>query len=134
MARKDKLQQLADDLEQNLDQQEELKAFLLPFQEKEAQIRSELMDTMQKKGWKFARATSGLGFGITQGRKTFAIKEGMAEKAVNWAIKSFPALLTLSSSKLAKVVKPMLELPEFIEEKVGEPYLTVRQSEEADIN
>lgn len=134
MARKDKLQQLTDDLEQNLDQQKELLALLLPFQEKEKEIRSSIITDMVKKGRKAVSTTSGMVFFITQGRKTFAIKEGMAEKAVNWAIKSFPAILTLSSSKLAKVVKPMLELPEFIEEKVGEPYLTVRQSEEADTN
>lgn len=129
MARKDKLQQLADDLEQNLDQQEEFLALLEPFKEKEKQIRADLIDTMQKKGWKFARATSGLGFGITLGRKTFAVKKGLEETALEWAKKNFPSILTLSAPKLAQVIKPMLELPEFIEERMGEPFLTVRQQE-----
>lgn len=134
MARKDKLQQLADDLEKNLDQQEEIIAVLSPYQEKEKEIRAELMDTMQKKGWKFARATSGLGFGITQGRKTFAVKKGMEETALEWAKTNFPSILTLSASKLAQIVKPMLTPPEFIEEKVGDPYLTVRQQEADETN
>lgn len=120
---------MADDLEQNLDQQEEFLALLEPFKEKEKQIRVDLIDTMQKKGWKFARATSGLGFGITLGRKTFAVKKGLEETALEWAKKNFPSILTLSAPKLAQVVKPMLELPEFIEERVGEPFLTVRQQE-----
>lgn len=129
MARKDAMQQLADDLEKNLDQQEEIKALLAPFQEKEKEIRVSLIETMQKKGWKFARATSGLGFGITQGRKTYGIIKGMEEKSMEWATKNFPSILTISAAKLAQVVKPMLELPDFVEEKLGEPFLTVRQQE-----
>lgn len=132
MARKDKLQQLADDLENNLDQQEEIQVVLIPYQEKEKEIRAELMQTMQQKGWKFARATSGLGFGITLGRKTFAVKKGMEETALEWAKTNFPSILTLSAAKLAQVVKPMLELPAFVEEKVGEPFLSVRQQEIAE--
>lgn len=128
MARKDKLQQLADDLEKNLDQQEEILAVLSPYQEKEKEIRTELMQTMQQKGWKFARATSGLGFGITHGRHTFAIKKGMEETALEWAKANFPSILTLSASKLAQVVKPMLELPAFLEEKTGDPFLTVHNN------
>lgn len=128
------MQTLADDLESILDKKEEVEAsyeaVLAPIKEEEDRIRAELLDTMQKKGWKFARATSGLGFGITNGRKTFAIKKGSEAIAVKWALQEYPAILSVSTAKLAQVLKPMLdELPPFVEEKVGEPFLSVRQQE-----
>lgn len=132
--RKDALQTTADELEKVLDQIEELNALLTPFKDKEAELRTKLLETMQKKGYKYVSATSGLGWGITLGRKTFAIKKGMEEKAVNWAKENFPMILSISSPKLAQVVKPMLELPEFIEEKTGEPFLTVRNSASEETN
>lgn len=126
--RKDVLQSTADELEKVLDQIEELNALMTPFKDKEAELRAKLLETMQKKGYKYVSATSGLGWGITLGRKTFAIKKGMEEKALEWAKQNFPAILSISSPKLAQVVKPMLELPEFIEEKTGEAFLTVRNN------
>lgn len=126
--RKDALQTTADELEKVLDQIEELNALMTPFKDKETELRTKLLETMQKKGYKYVSATSGLGWGITLGRKTFAIKKGMEETALEWAKKNFPSILTLSNPKLNQVVKPMLELPAFIEEKVGEPFLTVHNN------
>lgn len=128
--RKDALQTTADELEAVLDQIEELNALITPFKDKEAELRTKLLETMQKKGYKYVSATSGLGWGISLGRKTFAIKKGMEETALEWAKENFPAILSISSPKLAQVLKPMLELPAFAEEKVGEPFLTVRQNNE----
>lgn len=128
-ARKDALQQTADELEKVLDQIEELQALMIPFKDKETELRTKLLDTMKKKGYKYVSATSGLGWGITHGRHTYTIKKGMEETAMQWALNDFPAILTISSAKLAQVVKPMLTPPEFVEEKIGDDFLTVRQNE-----
>lgn len=127
--RKDALQKLADELEKVLDQKEEILAVLAPFEEKERELRQQLLEKMRQKGYKYVSATSGLGWGITNGRKTFAIKKGMEETAMAWALKDFPAILAISTAKLGQVIKPMLNLPEFVEEKKGEDFLTVRQAE-----
>lgn len=127
--RKDALQKTADELEKVLDQKEEILALLAPFEEKEKELRGTLLETMKKKGYKYVSATSGMGWGITAGRKTFGIKKGMEEVAMQWALKDFPNILTISSPKLTQIVKPMLTPPDFVEEKVGEDFLTVRQNE-----
>lgn len=127
--RKDALQQTADELEKVLDQMEEIQALLTPFKEKETELRAKLLDTMKKKGYKYVSATSGLGWGITHGRRTYTIKKGMEETAMQWALNDFPAILTISSAKLAQIVKPMLTPPDFVEEKIGDDFLTVRQNE-----
>lgn len=123
---KDKLQTLADELETTMDEREAKEAELEPIKEREDQIREELVKGLLKKGFQYIRTTSGLGFGIVQGRKTFMIKAGAEFAAIKWAEENFPGLLTLNKSDLAKVLKPMLEIPPFFEEKVGDPHLSVR--------
>lgn len=127
--RKDALQSTADELEKVLDQIEELQALMTPFKDREVELRTKLLETMKKKGYRYVSATSGLGWGITHGRVTYTIKKGMEETAMKWALSDFPAILTISSAKLAKVVKPMLQQPDFMEENKGEDFLTVRQNE-----
>jgi hypothetical protein len=65
-----------------------------------------------------------------QGRKTFTIKKGQEREAIAWAQETYPGLLTINKSDLAKVLKPMLTTPEFFEEKIGEPHLSVRTTAE----
>lgn len=128
---KDKLQTLADELEEVLDRKSEIEEELKTVKEYEDQVRSQILLGLQKKGYKFIKTTSGLGFGITLGRKTFAIKMGSEEVALKWAQENYPSLLTISNSKLGQVVKPMLNRPEFVEEKVGNSFLSVRASEDS---
>lgn len=124
---KDKLQLAADRLEQVLDQIAEVEAELDPLKEEEKLIREELMIGMEKKGYKFVKTTSGLGFGV-QERKTLSIKEGMEKDALEWAKKDYPHILTIAKPMMNKILKPMLELPSFIEESVTK-YISVRSSE-----
>lgn len=130
MARKNKLQILADELEDILDKREEVEALLEPIKEKEAEIRGELVNGMLKQGFKFIRTESGLAFGITDGRTTFKVKKGAEEEAIKWAQENFPSLLSLASAKLNQVVKPMLNPPPFLEKVEGEPFLSVRTTEQ----
>lgn len=131
---KDKLQLLADELEQIMDKRAEVEAEyeaqLEPLKEYEKQTRTKLLETLSKKGWKFVKATSGLGFGVTDGKTTFTIKEGREEEALAWAKTEYPSILSIAAPKLAKVLKPMLTIPEFFEKKVGEPHLSVRSNED----
>ncbi len=127
MAKKDKLAVLATELEKNLDMQESIKAELVPLQEVEAKIREELILGMGQRGLRFVRTESGLGFGI-QERKTLSIKEGMEDKAMSWAKENYEHILTISKPAMNKILKPMLEFPDFIEEQVTR-YLSVRQTE-----
>lgn len=127
---KDLLKELANKLEENLDKQEEYLVPLKELKDDEDKLRTEMVVQMLKKGYKFVRTDSGLGFGITDGRKTFAIKKGSEAIAVKWALQEYPAILSISTAKLAQVLKPMLdELPPFVEEKTGDPFLTIRQQE-----
>ena len=134
MAGKDKLQLLADELEQILDKRAEVEAefaaVLDTIKEYEKQTREKLLETLTNKGWKFVKATSGLGFGITDGKTTFGIKEGYEEAALEWAKTEYPSVLSIAAPKLAKVLKPMLTIPEFFEVKKGEPHLSVRSNDE----
>jgi hypothetical protein len=47
----------------------------------------------------------------------------MESEAMSWAMKEYPGVLSIAAAKLSKVVQPMLEVPEFIERKEGEPHL-----------
>jgi hypothetical protein len=121
---------LADELESTMDKIEALKAELQPLEEREEEIRKNIVQELLKNGVDFIRTTSGLSFGMVSGRTTFSIRKfpGMKEKAVKWAQENFPSILTIGSADLSKICKPMLdgELPEFVERKDGEPYLAVR--------
>jgi len=55
----------------------------------------------------------------------------MEDAAIKWAQAAYPSILSVAASKLTKVVQPMLELPEFIERKEGEPHLSVRTTEDS---
>lgn len=120
---------LADELEQNLYQQEELQIILKPLKEKEDAIRAELVTSMLKKGLKFIRTESGLAFGITPGRVTFKVKPGKEQEAIVWAQENYPSILSLASAKLNSVVKPMLKIPAFLDRVEGESFLSVRTQE-----
>lgn len=123
---KDKLATLADELEMNLYQQEELQAIMKPLQEKEEIIRSEMVSGLLKKGLKFVRTSSGLGFGMVDGRVSYKVIKGREHEALDWAIKEFPGVLSIAAGKLNSVVQPMLNPPEFIERTQGEPHLAVQ--------
>lgn len=122
---------LANELEQVMDEIEAKKAELAPLEEREAEIRKELCDYLRQVGRDYTRTSSGLGFGIVKGRVTYTIKKGigMREKAVQWAMKEYPGILSISAADLNKVAAPMFELPDFIERKEGAPHLTVKTTE-----
>lgn len=126
---KDKIQTLADELETVMDAITEKEAELDPLKEQEKAIRELLMAGMDKKGYKFVKTTSGLGFGV-QERKTLSIKEGMEADALAWAQKDYAHILTVSKPAMNKILKPMLQLPAFIEESITR-YISVRLTEEA---
>lgn len=127
---KNKLQTLADDLEQAMDLCERIEAELDPIKERIEKIRGQIVKELLRMGWKSVNATSGLGFGLVDGKKTFFIKKGMEEKALAWIKEHYPAVLSINKADLNKVLKPLLELPDFFEEKVSEPHLAVRTTEE----
>ncbi len=127
---KDKLQKLADELEAVMDLKHAAEEALAPYKEKEEAVRAELLDALRKKGYKFVKTTSGLGFGITAGKTTFVVKEGMDEKALEYVKSEYPSALTINKATLNKILKPMLTLPEYFEAREGEPHLSVRGAEE----
>lgn len=118
---------LADQLETILDKKEALKAKLVPIEEKEEKIRQTIVNSLLANGLQYIKTSSGLSFGIVQGRKTYEIVK--EKEAIEWAQESYPGLLTLRKADLAKVLKPMLSVPPFFAEKVGEPHLAVRTQE-----
>ena len=124
--------ELANELETVMHQRAEVEELLAPIKEREEAIRAELTQYLQKVGRDYTRTSSGLGLGIVKGRITYAIRKlpGMKEAAVQWAMKEYPAILTISAADLNKVVAPLMALPEFIERKEGEPHLSVRTTEE----
>lgn len=121
---------LADELEKVLDEREEKEAELTPIKEREEQIREALLEGMSKKGYRFVKTTSGLGFGV-QERKTLSIKDGMEDVAFDYFKENYPAALTLHKPTVNKIIKPMLEFPHFIEESITK-YLSVRTAENDD--
>lgn len=129
---KDILAKSADELETVLDQIEEVKALLKPLEEKEEQIRADLLARLLTKGLKYVKTTSGLAFGVTDGRTTFKVKKGMEPLAIQWAQENYPGLLSLASAKLNQVVKPMLHPPGFLEHTIGAPFLSVHSTESND--
>ena len=131
MAR-NKLVELADELEQVMDLRARVEAEVDPIKEREEKVREMLTKELIKKGFQYIRTTSGLGFGLVAGRTTFAIKKhpGMRERAIEWVKDHYPAALSVASADLNKILKPMLEVPEFFERKQGEPHLSVRTQEE----
>jgi hypothetical protein len=124
--------QLATKLEKVMEQIEFIKAELQPLQEREEELRKELTAYLLQVGREFTRTSSGLGFGIVKGRVTYSVKKGMEDTALAWAVAEYPAVLTIAAAKLNAVVRPMLEVPEFIVRKEGEPHLSVRTTEEND--
>lgn len=128
---KDKLQTLADELEDIMDKKAEVEEVLRPIEEREAEIRKELAQGLIAKGFQYIKTTSGLGFGIVKGRVMYAVKDGREHEAMQWATENFPGVLTISAARLNKVVQPMLNVPEFIERKEGLPHLSVRTTNEA---
>lgn len=126
------LQTLADELEEVMDKRDNLRAEFeeqdTPLKEREEQIRLELMEDMTKRGWKFVKTTSGMGFGVNE-RTTLSIKEGAEKEAVEWAKENYEHILTVKKPELNKILKPMLEMPKFIE-RVVTRYLSVRTTEE----
>lgn len=127
--KKTKLQLLADALESCMDVQAELEAQILPYKEQEEHLRAEICQEMIAKGLQYVKTTSGLAYGLVKGRTIFGFKKGMEDAGIKWAMEHNPAILTVSAAKLNTVVKPMLELPDFIERKEGEAHLAVRTSE-----
>jgi uncharacterized coiled-coil DUF342 family protein len=125
--------ELANELEEVMDERTEIEAQLAPLKEREEAIRAELTQYLQKVGREYTRTSSGLGLGLVKGRVTYAIRKlpGAREEAVKWAMKEYPGILTISSADLNKVAAPLMELPEFIERKTGEAYLSVRTTENA---
>ncbi len=122
--------QLASELEKVMDQIEHLKAQLVPLQEQETTIRTDLTAYLLKIGRDYTRTTSGLGFGLVKGRVTYKVIAGKEQEAIEWARAEYPSLLTIASAKLNKVVQPMLNPPSFVERTEGEPHLAVRTNEE----
>jgi hypothetical protein len=124
--------QLANELEQIMDEREALEAELAPIKEREEVIRQELTVYLQSVGRDYTRTSSGLGLGLVKGRVTYSIKKhpGMKEQAVQWAQQNYPNILSISAADLNKVAAPLLDLPDFIERKEGEPHLSVRTTED----
>lgn len=131
--RKNKLQTLADELEEVIKRREDAETLLVPLKEYEEQIREKLVDELLKVGFTYVKTTSGKGFGIVQGKKTYTIVKGREQDAIQWAQSHYPAILSINKSDLGKVLKPMLTLPEFFEEKVGESHLAVRSANEKEV-
>jgi hypothetical protein len=73
---KTKLKALADALESCMDAQIELDAQLAPYKHQEEHLRAEICKELIAKGLQYVKTTSGLGYGLVQGRKTFIIKKG----------------------------------------------------------
>lgn len=127
---KNKLVILADELEEVMDKIEALKADIKSLEEREDEIRAELVKGLLKTGLSYVKTTSGMGFGMVAGRVSWKVKDGQEQQAIQWAIAEFPGLLSIASAKLNKVVQPMLNPPEFVERKEGEPHLAVRTTED----
>jgi hypothetical protein len=123
------LQMLADELEQTVLKRKALEASIEPVKEYEEQLRAKLIKELFMKGFQYIKTSSGSGFGIVSGRKTYTIAKGREQEAISWAQSHYPAVLSINKSDLAKVLKPMLTIPEFFEEKMGEAFLQVRASE-----
>ncbi len=123
-----KLLKLMDELEEVQGEIEGVKGELANLEDKEKELYEQIMPAMLKQGLEMARTTSGLTYYINKGRVTYAIQKfpGMKEAAVKWALENFPTILTVGAGDLKKVVEPMLEMPEFVEKKVGDPFLAVR--------
>lgn len=103
---------------------------LTPLEEYEEQVREKIVKGLLKEGFTYIKCSSGMGFGIVQGKKTFAIKKGSEHEALEWAKTNYPSILAINKSDLAKVLKPLLSVPEWFEEKQGDPHLSVRAAEE----
>lgn len=130
----DTLTYLANELERVMEAQEEFKAALEPFKKREEEIREAAIKELKARGHKSTKTDSGLTFVLVDGRITYGIKKvpGMKEAAVKYFMENNPNVLTIGAADLAKVVKPMLTLPEFVEKKEGAPFLQVRGAEEAE--
>lgn len=127
---KNKLVTKGDELEGVRDLIESKKAELKELEDAEEILYKELLDNMDKQGIEAIRITSGLTFVKIKGRVSFAFKKGHENEGIQWAMQNYPAILSVSAPKLSKVVQPMLNIPEFVERKQGEPYLSVRQNED----
>lgn len=127
--RKNKLLADADELEDIIGRRQELEDQLKTIKEYEDQLRESIVKDLLKKGLQYCKTTSGLGFGMVKGKVSYKVKDGKEQEAIQWAIQEFPGLLSISASKLGKVVQPMMSPPEFIERKQSEPHLSVRVTE-----
>lgn len=129
---KNKLVKMGDELESVRDYIETKKAELKELELAEEVLYKGLLESMDKQGIEAIRISSGLTFIKIKGRVSFSFKKGHENEGIKWAIENYPAILSVSAPKLSKVVQPMLdtELPEFVERKQGEAYLSVRQNEE----
>jgi hypothetical protein len=121
-----KVLSLADELELAMEKIAGKEEELRPLKEHEEKIRGELCGLLIKQGVQFVKTSSGLSFGLVKGRVMFKVMKGREVEAIQWAIKEYPAILSIAAAKLNRVAQPMLELPEFIERTEGEPHLAVR--------
>lgn len=128
--KKDKLVALADALESCMDVRAELASQDLPYKEQEEKLRAEIVQELLSKGLQYVKTTSGLGFGMVRGRTTYDIRQGREQEAIKWALEQYPSLLTISKGDLGKVIKPMLNPPDFVEKKQGDPHLKVSTNED----
>lgn len=132
MAQQLKLQRLADGLEETVEMRQRIEAELKPIQEREDAQRADLIKELFRVGFDYVKTTSGKGFGIVRGKKTYTIVKGREQDAITWAQKEYPAVLSINKADLGKVLKPMLKIPDFFEEKIGEPHLQVRSADKGE--
>lgn len=129
---KDKLVAYADALEACLDVQAELEEQLAPYKAEEEKLRAEIVASLLKSGLDWCRTSSGLSFGLVDGKTSFPIKEGREQEAIAYAQKNYPATLSIAMAKWNKIMKPLMELPDFVERRQAGKHLSVRTVEDND--
>lgn len=126
---KSKIQTLADELEIVLNQKMEIEQILDPVKEKEADLRLQLALAMWKGNKDDIDTSTGLRWHLNKGRVSFKVKKGMEKEALDWAMKDYPSLLSLTAAKVNAVVTPMLNPPMFFDRVDGDPYVAISKTE-----
>lgn len=130
---KKKIQELADQLEQVTNKHSEAKQacaeILDPLKEQEELLREELAVAMYKENHDDIDTSTGLRWHLNKGRVSFKVKKGCEKEALDWAMKDYPSLLSLTAAKVNTVVAPMLNPPLFFDRIDGDPYVAISRTE-----
>lgn len=132
MAKNNKAFELANELEQTLNQRAEIEQLLVPVIVKEKELRQELAVVLEKVPEEFVLTETGLGFGLVRGKTSFKVMRGKENEALQWAIKKYPSILSINATKFTTVIKPMLKAPSFVERYEAPSHVAIKGTESND--